>query len=116
MTMVGWRGPWMQGVRGRQSLFVGCGWVDGVVGGVVCWLLVRGVVMVIPPSCLICLRGGDVGLLARAAGPIRCRWPLVDLFFNAAPPRRCSSLLDVGGHRRAAAMGAGDDEAEKFCR
>lgn len=71
MTMVGWRGPRMQGVRGRQSLFDGCGLVDGVVGGVVCWLLVRGVVMVIPPSCLICLRGGDVGLLARAAGPIR---------------------------------------------
>jgi hypothetical protein len=63
---------------------------------------------------LICLRGGDVGLLARAAGPIICRWPLVYLFVDAAPPRRCSSLGCVGGHRRAAAMGAGDNEAERI--
>ena len=37
----------------------------------------------------------------------------VNVFFYAAPPRRCLLLDRVGGHRRDAAMGAGNIEAEK---
>ena len=40
--------------------------------------------------------------------PPRCS---VDLFVFGAPLQRSSRLFDVVGHRRAAAMGAGDDDA-----
>ena len=38
----------------------------------------------------------------------------VDLCVVAAPPWRCPLLFVVGRHRRAAAMGASNDEAMKM--
>ena len=35
------------------------------------------------------------------------------LFVLAAPPRRCPLLFYVCGHRRAAVMGASDDESDE---
>ena len=37
----------------------------------------------------------------------------VDFFVFTAPPRRCLLLFTVVGHRRAAAMGASDNETNE---
>ena len=62
---------------------------------------------------LACLRRGGAYLFSFAE---RRPGAPVDLFFYAAPPRRCTLLFEVVSHRHAAAEGTGDDEAVKdYC-
>ena len=72
-----------------------------------------------PTSGLICRADGEDESISRnldcflEVGSVIRTLQLI-LFDSAAPPRRCPLLFRVVSHRRAAAVGDGDDDAVKI--